>query len=1018
MTHISAVIQSLLAECGRSDITVYSYRDDFARLWCLGHPATDPVHLADRVVIVWDGGGVPIRGPVDLNRYLTPLDWAVAASLRQGSGSGWRVSIINTRRGRAADVPAVKFFRHFGSAVPWIRLFEMHEPCLSDLLAYMLAPATEAWSANAPERFELLAHAWAAALLRGERAGDHHALANILAPLIMLGGKGGPGARALQCMMHWIGLLDGLDPLSPSLFGGLRWEREGAAPEPETQSMSPEYKVKRLAHLRKKSLHAVLVDDCALSQDWGKILCRGLDVPFQLDATEIRGCWSLGQRQDPEINVYAFESAGEFWRALGEDLGEKTDRRFKLNVSGLACDVLFLDLRLFHSGQTWEEAMFYDALLPLAKCFRVEPGFRQTPHEGRRLPWRGFSTSELKAVCLWVVSQNAEARNAPKLLVELGGDRQTPPKDEARQQGETPNHIQSLTLLPRLLALLDPSLPIVLFSSTGRRDIIETLKPYGNVITDFEKPRMDGTLNDALLNEAGEKFRVAVDKALDLIETRHHLAQMMDAGPDERLTVGNQPIRHIEIYLDESGVVEEDNFRVGGLMVGYPDSRETPMAVDIAIRSGGPVFYQSGSALASLNKYLSQDEVQHEVADKIAAYLGKYQCVALPLVLYRPRRSQRTTHPIELADPESIDNTLLELVSHLIEVALFQIAPRLCRQQPCSVNVYLATRLRFFAGLERPNQFWQEMFRRWGIVGRVYETPEAQRKFKYLIARNNGDRLLDLREDEEAGYRSIWTEMGTAMVSQAMSRWPADAVKFRIECAVAVALTTQGKPAEYPYFRHMHYVIDQIVRQAPRDLEAIYTGKALEIELFGRDWPPVKGIEDLLVVEVCDEGFRLLLDAARRQASGDLLGALLRVIRTPDSRPSRYRELVTRSLQPALADLQGEDLLALARLNRELSCNAGSPCLLPPPPAEGPTLQNDTEYWALVSEVLPGQPPRVEIMAGSWVLAGCVWTSRGNQPRPFHPGNLIKIRFQFDARGRARRDQGKYVVVPAKKPRK
>ena len=64
------------------------------------------------------------------------------------------------------------------------------------------------------------------------------------------------------------------------------------------------------------------------------------------------------------------------------------------------------------------------------------------------------------------------------------------------------------------------SLPIILFSSTGRRGISEKLKAYGNIITDFEKPRLPALDPTFVLDESRTKFIRALEVAIPMVAAR------------------------------------------------------------------------------------------------------------------------------------------------------------------------------------------------------------------------------------------------------------------------------------------------------------------------------------------------------------------------------------------------------------------------------------------------------------------------------------------------------------------
>lgn len=91
------------------------------------------------------------------------------------------------------------------------------------------------------------------------------------------------------------------------------------------------------------------------------------------------------------------------------------------------------------------------------------------------------------------------------------------------ESGET-----TTTLLPRLLSLLDPTLPILIFSSTHRSELIDPFRDYGNIITTFRKPMLS-SLNDDWTSIAGglrADFAAAVERAAHILTVRRLLLNM------------------------------------------------------------------------------------------------------------------------------------------------------------------------------------------------------------------------------------------------------------------------------------------------------------------------------------------------------------------------------------------------------------------------------------------------------------------------------------------------------------
>jgi hypothetical protein len=197
--------------------------------------------------------------------------------------------------------------------------------------------------------------------------------------------------------------------------------------------------------------------------------------------------------------------------------------------------VLFLDLRLF-LGSSDIEKTFLNKLADFGT---------KLLDSGRSLPW--LDTKE----------KNEKLRNELKLIlvsvpVSAGG---LPPEQ---------------SLLPRLLALFDPTLPIVIFSSTHRAELVDPFRHYGNIITTFRKPILGGMTRDwaETVRVLHADFISAMEQAARVLKTRRSLSRLEVGEPPLAYWPSTRAHRIIEIYIDESGdpFKERDpGFAVGGI---------------------------------------------------------------------------------------------------------------------------------------------------------------------------------------------------------------------------------------------------------------------------------------------------------------------------------------------------------------------------------------------------------------------------------------------------------------------
>ncbi|HKP05010.1 MAG TPA: hypothetical protein VJU77_16785 [Chthoniobacterales bacterium] len=165
--------------------------------------------------------------------------------------------------------------------------------------------------------------------------------------------------------------------------------------------------------------------------------------------------------------------------------------------------VLFLDLRLFPKSDATKEKSE-----PEKKFIKdlVDFGIKLI-HSERNLPWLNGTRGKDN------LSDELDALRCDAKVASSPG-KSAPPPDE--------------TLLARLVSLLDPTLPIVVFSSTHRTELTAAFRDYGNIITTFRKPILSGMTGDwtAIFEELRADFIDAMQRAAAISETRRLLAEI------------------------------------------------------------------------------------------------------------------------------------------------------------------------------------------------------------------------------------------------------------------------------------------------------------------------------------------------------------------------------------------------------------------------------------------------------------------------------------------------------------
>jgi hypothetical protein len=274
-----------------------------------------------------------------------------------------------------------------------------------------------------------------------------------------------------------------------------------------------------------KPLSVFVVDD-QLQQGWGRFVCRlfgnekisnekfETDKFVQLNSTQkikIFGC--LGS--NPLITFLQNKAI--------------SDRRdFHVQISqeqNPSPELILLDLRLY--AKITEAQQQAQLLLEIIE--------KQIKVCGNKLAWPEIAKEELEHIKSWCDGKASSAVETP---------------DDA------------LLLLPRLLALALPLTPIILFSSTNQSRIREKLKPYQNIFTGFEKPRVLSspdsiTASICALHDGLDKAVMMMRLRLQLAHAQKAACQASDLRENNLRTGSFLENQDIEIFADETRTLEE-----------------------------------------------------------------------------------------------------------------------------------------------------------------------------------------------------------------------------------------------------------------------------------------------------------------------------------------------------------------------------------------------------------------------------------------------------------------------------
>ncbi len=562
---LAQVLRVELGDCA----SVFDYGDPktFRQLWAEEEGGTlspsPAIESTKPIVIVWGGREDPDEKAIRFAADLTPLDWALAYSLRVlkngvSLATGLRVHVIDLTGQKFVSAWAVRMRHQLLVEMPWVSLHAPLIPCKDGepmryrrayrpilqkegctdgllisgdgegrlQLAEIGKPMPAGKSPEIQRALENMAQQWAASLVQGT---DHHNVNNIVGPVIL--------SRLLDLQSASLG-----SPLLNAFVQKLNWTNavcgmSGTPPDP-----LPNFETS-LANSGIEKMRVLVIDD-ELERGWDGVVCGFLSKNLGSPASRHEIPRDQFARLD---NVKPEDSRIQIWgcstpKQLLDKLGKNPAERFFVrdlqsplfNVDkDIRAELLVLDLRLFREAGSQDSRAY---ILDLVTRVR-EWGLCKKEN----LAWPPIEESELQAVEGW-----------------LRASKSIDPTTEA----------SAITLLPRILALAAPLTPIMLFSSTGRADIKQRLKPYRNILTGFSKPQ---ALQDfATIRESISEFSFGVLDGIRMLAFRSRLAKCMKiAGQVEEEHQNNLRIlqgkhsktrRHIDYYFDESGLSTNRDF--------------------------------------------------------------------------------------------------------------------------------------------------------------------------------------------------------------------------------------------------------------------------------------------------------------------------------------------------------------------------------------------------------------------------------------------------------------------------
>lgn len=565
---IEHAIRTVLATfCSTEVDAIFRFSESFERLW----ESTELQDQPETVVIIWDHLPATTQETfVFLDRYITPLHYGVARNLEQEAAQTVHViAQSQTTHGSALAELTSQL------NLDWLKIYlptGFGEQSLLKLLLGLLEQNGD----SKPALVDTLRSVAVTELYNAPD--DHHAVSNILAPLVINGDHTSDAkSKALLAMLRRLG--HGIGTLNTDA-----WHHQFELSQDEFFELDGD------------PLNVLLVDDYAINHGWAKALSNFLGLNI------VNGEAHHANSADNRVRLWVSQSPNDLLSSA--NLADKFD--FKVPQDSISnLDIVLLDLRLFHGQSISTEAEFLDLLM--------------SSRAGQEAADQ-IADEELRLIEDWIVRASAPDASQQDLRNEK-------------------LYIESVvTMLPRVIAISDFSLPIILFSSTQKRAGIEKLQEFKNIITFFAKPDFAGGLSSATVETAAIQLVEAFREAASMCRARRFCSYVLRSikngegriPPNADIPGSSRP--YFEIYTDERGPTR-GRFELGGVLARY---------------SSQDAASQFSKQLVQNNLVWGQDEA-HSASQLIGmSFLPKRPAVQMVTQTVNELRQLTTQHSISL----------------------------------------------------------------------------------------------------------------------------------------------------------------------------------------------------------------------------------------------------------------------------------------------------------------------------------------------------------------------------------
>lgn len=658
---------------GKSSVWDYANPEHFSSLW--KSLEVESVKNANRVLILWSQTP-PDKSlfPVSTAEHVSPLHWAACAA-KKCPQIKVCVLDLNPTAHRSQYL-----YEHYLSCdkgrLPWLRVVQASHLFGSEGINGEFQPDATPVEIEALERRLFpQAERKRALVLAGhfvdrirneltspQNAENRHAISNIIGPMILRSGRTLPGETSgvvfikhgrksdfppvvRGTVSHRCALNSVLRAAGLMCVQASEDTSGSGTPADSTGWLALDFECEQ-AGFNPAELRITLVDD-QWSQGWLAWIKEGLGT------TSVE----LQVSPDPLFLLQLLRAAGPESRQFSLSLDVLQNEKKSLKQ-----DILLLDLRLF-TGNSTAEREFLIALSAMLDSLSTS---------GAAGVDRQSARDDLK-----VVRRRLEALGGSG--IELSGA----------------DHARYVTVLPRLIAQLDFSLPIIIFSSTGQLGVEKQFKNVPSIISDFSKPRHFQGADEDVIPHAENALAGCVARAIGKLRGRR-LVQQIQLRPLAALETARKRcagFKHFELYFDESGTSHQDSFLCAAMLIGYKSSGDFTYDRDAQCVSQ---FLQHGD-IQLWNEKLSNGRTsvvnQWETkADQLADIIGKRPVI--PFVISRTPQLNEPPNEFDLTHPDSFDSALFDLVELLLEIVVIDVLPVVSEDiTKATLHIYGATRL-------------------------------------------------------------------------------------------------------------------------------------------------------------------------------------------------------------------------------------------------------------------------------------------------------------------------------------